>query len=87
MTEYRGDGLRAEKIKEDMRIAQEDLEIRKRKLTESLEMKDHKSKFTATYDAVASEISAATVGQRGLVVGWGRLVLVVGWGKLVVVVG
>jgi len=62
MTEYRGDGLRAEKIKEDMRIAQEDLEIRKRKLTESLEMKDHKSKFTATYDAVASEISAATVG-------------------------
>merc|ERR1712107_196941 len=40
----------------------EDLEIRKKKLTDNLEMKDIANEFSATYDSVAGEISAATVG-------------------------
>jgi len=62
MTEYRGDGLRAQRIQDQRERELEDLEIRKKKLTDNLEMKDIANKFSATYDSVAGEISAATVG-------------------------
>ena len=61
MTEYRGDGLRAQRIQDQRERELEDLEIRKKKLTDNLEMKDIANKFSATYDSVAGEISAATV--------------------------
>jgi len=62
MTEYRGDGLRAARIQEARDREIEDTEIRRRKLADSLEVKDMANKFSATYDAVAQEISSATVG-------------------------
>jgi hypothetical protein len=61
MTEYRGDGLRAEKIREAREREMEDTEIQKRKIANNMEMKNVADKFTATYDSVAVEISAATV--------------------------
>ena len=61
MTEYRGDGLRAERIKQDREREIEDREIQKKKLTDNLEVKDIANKFAVTYDAVSAEMSAATV--------------------------
>ena len=66
MTEYRGDGLRAQRIQDQRERELEDLEIRKKKLTDNLEMKDIANKFSATYDSVAGEISAATVSVNSL---------------------
>lgn len=62
MTEYRGDGLRAQRIKDARNIEIEDREIQKKKLSDNMEVKQIADKFSATYDAVAGEISAATVG-------------------------
>lgn len=62
MTEYRGDGLRAVKIQEARAREVEDAEIQKKKLVERSEVKDMANKFSATYDSVAVEMSAATVG-------------------------
>ena len=61
MTEYRGDGLRAQRIKDARNIEIEDREIQKKKLSDNMEVKQIADKFSATYDAVAGEISAATV--------------------------